>query len=40
MEMATNIEKYFNGIDPKSKTDWTKTVNNTDTLANSKGLLQ
>ncbi|PTT15191.1 polysaccharide lyase [Flavobacterium sp. HMWF030] len=36
----TNLEKYFNGIDPKSKTDWTKSENNTDTLAKSKGLLQ
>ncbi|HEX8018269.1 MAG TPA: polysaccharide lyase [Flavobacterium sp.] len=34
----TNIEKYFNGIDPKGKTDWTKTENNKDTL--SKILLQ
>lgn len=34
----TNIEKYFNNIDPKGKTDWTKTENNTDTL--SKVLLQ
>lgn len=36
----TNIEKYFNGIDPTQKTDWTKTNNNVDTLAQSKGLLQ
>ncbi|MDW8849438.1 polysaccharide lyase [Flavobacterium sp. MMLR14_040] len=34
----TNIEKYFNNIDPKEKTDWTKFENNTDTL--SKVLLQ
>ncbi len=34
----TNIEKYFNGIDPTQKTDWTKPENNTDTL--SKVLLQ
>jgi hypothetical protein len=34
----TNIEKYFNNIDPKGKTDWTKFENNTDTL--SKVLLQ
>lgn len=34
----TNIEKYFNGIDPTTKVDWTKTENNTDTL--SKALLQ
>ncbi|MFG4005097.1 polysaccharide lyase [Flavobacterium aquidurense] len=36
----TNIEKYFNGIDPTQKTDWTKTNNNVDTWAQSKGLLQ
>nr|WP_315197557.1 polysaccharide lyase [uncultured Flavobacterium sp.] len=36
----TNIEKYFNGIDPTKKTDWSKAENNTDTLAQSKGLLQ
>ncbi|MEO8237335.1 MAG: polysaccharide lyase [Flavobacterium sp.] len=36
----TNLEKYFNGIDPTQKTDWTKPENNTDTLAQSKGLLQ
>ena len=37
----TNIEKYFNGIDPTQKIDWTKIENNTDTLAKlSKGLLQ
>ncbi|GAA6771798.1 hypothetical protein [Flavobacterium sp. CGRL2] len=36
----TNIEKYFNGIDPNSKIDWTKSENNTDTLAKLKGLLQ
>lgn len=34
----TNIEKYFNGIDPTTKTDWTNPDNNTDTL--SKALLQ
>ncbi|MEP6805343.1 MAG: polysaccharide lyase [Flavobacterium sp.] len=28
----TNLEKYFNGIDPKGKIDWTKFENNTDTL--------
>jgi len=28
----TNIEKYFNNIDPKEKIDWTKFENNTDTL--------
>lgn len=36
----TNIEKYFNGIDPTQKMDWSKAENNTDTLAKSKGLLQ
>jgi hypothetical protein len=36
----TNIEKYFNGIDPTQKTDWSKVENNSDTLAKSKGLLQ
>lgn len=37
----TNIETYFNGIDPTKKTDWTKPENNIDTLAKlSKGLLQ
>ena len=36
----TNLEKYFNGIDPTQKTDWTKPENNSDPLANSKGLLQ
>jgi hypothetical protein len=36
----TNLEKYFNGIDPTKKTDWTKAENNIDTLAKSKGLLQ
>lgn len=36
----TNLEKYFNGIDPTQKTDWTKAENNTDTLAKTKGLLQ
>jgi hypothetical protein len=34
----TNLEKYFNGIDPTKKVDWTKFENNTDTL--SKVLLQ
>jgi hypothetical protein len=34
----TNIEKYFNNIDPTKKVDWTKFENNTDTL--SKVLLQ
>lgn len=36
----TNIEKYFNRIDPTQKIDWSKAENNTDTLAKSKGLLQ
>lgn len=37
----TNIEKYFNGIDPNKKIDWTNSENNTDTLSKfSKGLLQ
>ena len=36
----TNIEKYFNGIDPTKKTDWSKSENNTDTLAQTKALLQ
>ncbi|WP_281298072.1 polysaccharide lyase [Flavobacterium limnophilum] len=36
----TNLEKYFNGIDPTKKTDWKKAENNIDTLAKSKGLLQ
>lgn len=28
----TNIEKYFNGIDPTKKVDWTNSDNNIDTL--------
>ncbi|MDN3669352.1 polysaccharide lyase [Echinicola jeungdonensis] len=28
----TNIEKYFNGIDPTKKVDWTEWENNEDTL--------
>ncbi|MFA9187253.1 polysaccharide lyase [Flavobacterium sp. FBOR7N2.3] len=28
----TNIEKYFNGIDPTKKVDWTNPENNRDTL--------
>jgi hypothetical protein len=37
----TNIEKYINGIDPTQKIDWTKSENNTDTLAKlPNGLLQ
>lgn len=31
----TNIEKYFNGIDPTQKTDWTNPVNNKETLNHS-----
>lgn len=34
----TNIEKYINGIDPKSKVDWRNLNNNYDTLA-AKGKL-
>ncbi|MEN3323129.1 polysaccharide lyase [Mariniflexile soesokkakense] len=37
----TNIEKYINGIDPTQKVDWTKSENNSDTLAKlPNGLLQ
>lgn len=37
----TNIEKYFNGIDPSRKIDWSIPENNTDTLLNfPNGLLQ
>ncbi|MFL1012156.1 pectate lyase family protein [Flavisericum labens] len=37
----TNIETYFNGIDPTKKVDWTNPENNTDTLAElENGLLQ
>ena len=37
----TNLEKYFNGIDPDLKVDWTNLENNTDTLAKlENGLLQ
>lgn len=28
----TNIEKYFNGIDPTKKIDWSYWGNNKDTL--------
>lgn len=38
----TNIEKYFNGIDPSKKVDWTAWENNEDTLlelANTEGRL-
>ena len=34
----TNIEKYINGINPQTKTDWRNLNNNYDTLA-SKGKL-
>ena len=34
----TNIEKYINGINPKTKTDWRNLNNNYDTLA-AKGKL-
>ncbi|MBR2114238.1 MAG: polysaccharide lyase, partial [Prevotella sp.] len=34
----TNIEKYINGIDPSTKTDWRNMNNNYDTLA-AKGKL-
>lgn len=37
----TNIEAYFNNIDPTKKVDWTNLENNTDTLAElESGLLQ
>ncbi len=37
----TNIEKYFNGIDPAKKVDWTNSANNKDTLLDlTAGLLQ
>jgi hypothetical protein len=31
----SNIEKYFNGIDPTKKVDWTNSDNNKDTLSAS-----
>jgi hypothetical protein len=34
----TNIEKYINGINPQTKTDWRNLNNNYDTLA-AKGKL-
>ena len=34
----TNIEKYINGINPNTKTDWRNLNNNYDTLA-AKGKL-
>jgi len=29
----TNIEKYLNGLDPATKTDWNDLKNNSDTLS-------
>ena len=34
----TNIEKYINGIDPESQTDWTDPANNFDTLKKNNGV--
>lgn len=34
----TNIEKYINGIDPKTRIDWKNARNNYDTLAKRKSL--
>ena len=36
----TNIEKYINGINPKTKTDWRDLKNNYDTLAQKSTLLE
>jgi hypothetical protein len=36
----TNIEKYFNGIDPKTKTDWRDLKNNYDTLVQKSTFLE
>ena len=36
----TNIEKYINGIDPRTKTDWRDLKNNYDTLAQKSTLLE
>ncbi|GLB49617.1 polysaccharide lyase [Neptunitalea sp. Y10] len=33
----TNIEKYFNGIDPTDRIDWTNMTNNVDTLSKISG---
>lgn len=35
----TNIEKYINGIDTKTKVDWTNAANNHDTLAKKSSLM-
>ncbi len=35
----TNIEKYINGMDTKTKVDWTDLKNNYDTLSKRKSLL-
>jgi hypothetical protein len=35
----TNIEKYINGIDTKTKVDWTNSANNFDTLAKKGSLM-
>ena len=35
----TNIEKYINGIDTKTKVDWTNPANNFDTLAKKGSLM-
>ncbi len=35
----TNIEKYINGIDTKTKVDWTNSANNYDTLAKKGSLM-
>jgi len=35
----TNIEKYINGIDTKTKVDWTNPANNYDTLAKKGSLM-
>jgi hypothetical protein len=36
----TNIEKYINGIDPRSRTDWRDLGNNYDTLTQKSTLLE
>lgn len=36
----TNIEKYINGIDPRTKTDWRDLKNNYDTLTQKSTLLE
>ena len=35
----TNIEKYINGIDTKTRTDWKDLRNNHDTMAGKKSLM-